>query len=162
MTERSWPRQLDPDGYTALPLPLWCCLLLLSRCYWLVLMALASRAQSADLLALFYPDPQQLYLALVLALPATLCWLASAYRHRAGHRIYHWLWRHGWWLALLSASSELGLQLWALWQQGWRCDAPQVLMVLVGAWCLGYLLLTPGLRQRFTVLHPDPTLLPPP
>ena len=70
MTERSWPRQLDPDGYTALPLPLWCCLLLLSRCYWLVLMALASRAQSADLLALFYPDPQQLYLALVLARPA--------------------------------------------------------------------------------------------
>lgn len=47
----------------------------------------------------------------------------------------------------MSASSELGLQLWALWQQGWRCDAPQVLMVLVGAWCLGYLLPDAGLAS---------------
>ncbi|MFC3912363.1 DUF2919 family protein [Pseudaeromonas sharmana] len=151
-----WPQQLDPDGYTALPVPLLICLLLLSRGYWLVLMALASRAQSADLLALFYPEPQQLYLTLLLALPATVCWLSSAYRHRAGHPVYHWLWRRGWWLALTSAGSELALQLWTLHQQRWEMDAPQLAMLLIGFWCLLYLLSTPQLRVRFSVLHPEP------
>jgi hypothetical protein len=148
-------KHLDLEGFKPLPFSLLLCLWALMRGYILLLLALASRQQSETLLSLFYPDPQQLYLALALGLPAAMCWLASGYRQRAGHPVYHQIWRLGRWLCLLSASGELLLQLWQLQQQTWIFSWPQAVSLAIGLWCLSYLLLANGLADAFTPRPPE-------
>lgn len=154
MAPSQGPIRLDLEGYSPLPILLHLCMWLLCRSVILLVMALASRAQSADLLALFYPDPDQLYEALLLALPAVLCTLAAPYRHRAGHVIYHWLWRRGYWLLLASALGQLGWLAYQWWGQTEALTLPHFGNLLIAVWCPAYLLLTRGLRTRFQVVHP--------
>ena len=146
---------LDLEGHQPLPFSLHLCLWALMRGYILLALALASRHQSETLLSLFYPDPHQLYLALALGLPAALTWLASGHRQHQATPIYHWLWRHGRWLCLGSASGELGLQLWQLQLQGWFFSWPQAASLGIGIWCLSYLLLAKGLRHAFVITLPS-------
>ena len=146
---------LDLEGHRPLPFSLHLCLWALMRGYILLALALASRQQSETLLSLFYPDPHQLYLALALGLPAAPTWLASGHRQRQATPIYHWLWRHGRWLCLGSASGELGLQLWQLQLQGWFFSWPQAASLGIGIWCLSYLLLAKGLRHAFVITLPS-------
>ncbi|MEZ7861500.1 MAG: DUF2919 family protein [Aeromonadaceae bacterium] len=146
---------LDLEGHQPLPFSLHLCLWALMRGYILLALALASRQQSETLLSLFYPDPHQLYLALALGLPAALTWLASGHRQRPAAPLHHWIWRHGRWLCLGSASGELGLQLWQLQQQGWFFSWPQAASLGVGIWCLSYLLLAKGLRHAFVITLPS-------
>ena len=146
---------LDLEGHQPLPFSLHLCLWALMRGYILLALALASRQQSETLLSLFYPDPHQLYLALALGLPAALTWLASGHRQHQATPIYHWLWRHGRWLCLGSASGELGLQLWQLQLQGWFFSWPQAASLGIGIWCLSYLLLAKGLRHAFVITLPS-------
>ncbi len=154
MSRHKAPLPLDLEGYSPLPLPLHLCMWLLCRSVILLVMALASRAQSADLLALFYPDPDQLYEALLLALPALLCTLAAPYRHRAGHRLYHALWRAGYWLLLISALGQLGWLTYQWWGETDALTLPRVGNLLIALWCPTYLLLTRKVRTRFQVVHP--------
>ena len=140
---------LDLNGKHHLPWSLHLCLLALMRSYLLLLLALASQQQSATLLELFYPDPHQLYWGLALGTPAALCWLASAYRQRPGHPIYHRVWRLGRPLCLLSALGELWLQLHIVEQHGWQFSWPQAAALGLGIWSLSYLLLASGLKQAF-------------
>ena len=146
---------LDLEGHRPLPFSLHLCLWALMRGYILLALALASRQQSETLLSLFYPDPHQLYLALALGLPAALTWLASGHRQRSAAPLYHWLWRHGRWLCLGSASGELGLQLWQLQLQGWFFSWPQAASLGIGIWCLSYLLLAKGLCHAFVITLPS-------
>ena len=146
---------LDLEGHQPLPFSLHLCLWALMRGYILLALALASSQQSETLLSLFYPDPHQLYLALALGLPAALTWLASGHRQHQATPIYHWLWRHGRWLCLGSASGELGLQLWQLQLQGWFFSWPQAASLGIGIWCLSYLLLAKGLRHAFVITLPS-------
>ena len=148
-------KHLDLEGHRPLPFSLHLCLWALMRGYILLILALASRQQSETLLSLFYPDPHQLYLALALGLPAALTWLASGHRQHQATPIYHWLWRHGRWLCLGSASGELGLQLWQLQLQGWFFSWPQAASLGIGIWCLSYLLLAKGLRHAFVITLPS-------
>lgn len=148
-------KHLDLEGRRPLPFSLQLCLWALMRGYILLLLALASQQQSQILLALFYPDPQQLYLALALGLPAAITWLASGYRQRAGHPLYHRIWRLGRGLCLISAAGELLLQLWQLQRHGWYFSWPQAASLAIGIWCLSYLLLAKGLTRAFTPHPPE-------
>ncbi|MGL4205991.1 MAG: DUF2919 family protein [Aeromonadaceae bacterium] len=145
---------LDLNGEHHLPWALHLCLLALMRSYILLLLALASQQQSATLLALFYPDPHQLYWGLALGAPAALCWLASAYRQRAEHPLYHRIWRFGRPLCLLSALGELWLQLNILAQHAWQFSWPQACSLGLGIWCVSYLLLASGLKRAFITPYP--------
>ena len=140
---------LDLEGGHHLPKRLHLCLLLLIRSYILLLLALASQQQSAQLLELFYPDPQQLYWGLALGSPALICWLASAYRQRAEHPIYHAIWRQGRWLCLASALGELVLQLQILNSHHWFFSWPLAISLAATLWSCSYLLLNKKLPGAF-------------
>ena len=137
------------DGHHPLPKPLHFCLLVLIRSYIILLLALASQQQSAQLLELFYPDPHHLYWGLALGAPALLCWLSGAYRQRAGHPIYHALWYKGRWLCIVSALGELILQWQILSQHHWTFDWQQAVMLSASIWSFCYLLLSRQLATTF-------------
>lgn len=144
------------DGDHRLPLQLHLCLLILIRSYIILLLALASQQQSAQLLELFYPDPHQLYWGLLLGSPALLCWLAGAYRQREGHPFYHGFWRSGRWLCCISAFGELILQLQILSRHHWSFDWPQVLLLSASVWSCGYLLFSRHLTTTFITVMDEP------
>lgn len=139
------------DGRPPLPKQLHICLLILIRSYIILLLALASQQQSAQLLELFYPDPQQLYWGIALGAPALLCWLSGAYRQREGHPIYHALWCKGRWLCIISALGELILQLQILSQHRWTFDWQQAFLLSASVWSCSYLLFSRQLTAIFIV-----------
>lgn len=96
------------------------CLLALMRSYILLLLALASQQQSATLLALFYPDPHQLYWGLALGAPCRALLARQCLSSTRRALVYHRLWRLGRPLCLLSALGELWLQLHILVQHAWQ------------------------------------------
>jgi Protein of unknown function (DUF2919). len=138
------------DEAQSLPKQLHLCLLILIRSYIILLLALASQQQSAQLLELFYPDPNQLYWGLLLGSPALLCWLAGAYRQREGHPFYHGFWRRGRWLCSISAFGELILQLHILSRHHWSFDWQQASLLSASLWSCSYLLFSSQLATTFS------------
>lgn len=148
---RQWHSPLTPMGDHPLPAPWWLCLLLWCRGYWLLLLALASRSQSGELLGLVYPDPVQLYWALGWGTPALLVWLASAYRQRTPHPLAHALWCQGRPLCFISALGELGNLLYGLYLSDGAFSWPVALLLLAQLTSLVYLLRSRRLKGLFVV-----------
>lgn len=143
------PPEFDPQTLRPLPMSLHLCFWVLMRSLILFVLALASRDQGSNILALFYPEPHHLYLALATNVPAALIWLAGAYRHRAGHPLWHTLWRTGFWVCLLTAWLQVGLAIWLNLQTG--LDDIGMAQLALPAACVWYLLRKKGLRTLFRV-----------
>ncbi|MCC5827122.1 DUF2919 family protein [Alkalimonas sp.] len=127
-----WP--LDDDGLVALPLRLYLLLLLLLRPILSWILALTIPEQKGEMLAFFYPDQQQFWLACLLALPTIFLCVALTQRRPKGHAGWFRIWRYGKWLLLATLIPDLILTIRALppyvaVEQPWLLLAPSLLVI---------------------------------
>ena len=110
---RFGPEYWDKNGYFRAPIGFMLVLLLLLRPYILWLFAAASRREDLNLMAIFYPQKQQFFVALALAglsFVITICYLLR--RPNAPQWPKH-IWRYGRWILLINVSADL---TWTLLQ----------------------------------------------
>lgn len=146
----------DRHGQLKPPFWLWPIALLLTRSLWLFLMAGVTRQGGSDILALLYPEPRSLYMAMAVDLPAALALLACGGAQSQPWR--SWLRRHTQPLLLLSAGGGLLLQLLALHTQQWSFHWASALTLLGNLWALCYLLRSRQLRD-YAADRPMPSAL---
>lgn len=146
------PDAWDAKGQLRLPLSFWFILLLQARTWLLFVMAGASRQQGSTLLALFYPDPDDLWLGLALGIPAALGLLLTGYRQRLPR-----LWQAWRWVLCASLCGLLAQQAWLGWQDAASVTPWMVAMALIDLLALGWLLTDRRLRDCFDprLNHPE-------
>lgn len=146
------PDAWDAKGQLRLPFSFWLILLLQARSWVLFVMAGASRQQGSTLLALFYPDPADLWLGLALGTPAALGLLLTGYRQRLPR-----LWQRWRWVLCASLAGLLIQQAYAGWQDAAAVSPWMLLMALVDLLALGWLLTDRHLRDCFDprLNHPE-------
>ncbi|OON39048.1 hypothetical protein BTJ39_15490 [Izhakiella australiensis] len=86
------PDAWDAKGQLRLPLSYWLILLLQARSWVLFVLAGASRQQASAMLALFYPDPGDLWVGLIWGIPAAIGFLLSGWRQRFPRIWRGWRW----------------------------------------------------------------------
>ncbi|OAN13919.1 hypothetical protein A3K86_12890 [Photobacterium jeanii] len=127
---------------------LWLVLAFSAKAWIVFVMAGSSREQGSQLLTLFYPIKETLYVGFVLGLPSILLTWLSGLRHRNNHLI-NTIWRHGKLLLLVAYISDCLLQTYHLiTTQGVFSWSNGVMMVLT-IWLTMYLLRSTRVKNTF-------------
>jgi hypothetical protein len=141
--------EFNEQGHRRVPVWLWLIWIFSAKGWIIFVMAGASRQQGSDLLTLFYPDHNALYLAMVMGTPALLwMWLAGV---RDRYIWSHWCWKQGRWLMVLMYFGELFRQSWHVWQTQGAFAWPMALSLLCCLWGLLYLCRSRQVAQLFEV-----------
>ncbi len=130
-------QEFNEQGHRKVPIWLWLLWIFSAKGWIIFVMAGASRQQGSDLLTLFYPDHQALYLAMAMGTPALIwMWLAGI---RDRYQWSHWCWQQGRWIMFIMYFSELIRQSWHVWQTQGAFAWSMALSLLCCLWGLLYL-----------------------
>lgn len=143
---KDW-HEFDDHGQRKVPLWLWLAWAFSAKAWLVFVMAGVSRQQGSDLLNLFYPDHQALYVGMAIGAPALFwMWLAGL---RDRFVWSHFLWRQGRWITVLMYLGELARQSWHFWQTQGAFAWSLALSLLCCVWGLLYLLRSQRLVRLF-------------
>lgn len=113
----------DDAGRVKPAASLYFCIVLLSRSLLILLGSVLIRSNGEQLLALFYPDKQYLYISLGIAFPAFVTLLLLAFREKIWHANKGWIFSWIKPLLILSVLADLGLHIMLAskghWQFSW-------------------------------------------
>ncbi|OZS44827.1 DUF2919 domain-containing protein [Photobacterium sanguinicancri] len=127
---------------------LWLTLAFSAKAWIIFVMAGASRQQGSQLLTLFYPLKESLYVGLLLGLPSLLLAWLSGQRHKH-NKISNYIWRHGKQLLLVAYLSDCLLQTYHLFMTQGVFSWPNGVMILITAWLTMYLLRSSRVKNTF-------------
>ncbi|CZF83123.1 DUF2919 domain-containing protein [Grimontia marina] len=133
------PDYYDKHGNAKPNLMFWLTGLFLARSWIVFVVAGVSREQGKDLLSLFYPSHDALYIGLALGLPAVALMLMAGSLHRFP-AFFQRVWRFGKYTLLAALSGDLILQVKHLMAQRWEFHWSGALMLLMAIWLVLYLL----------------------
>ncbi|KDM93008.1 DUF2919 domain-containing protein [Photobacterium galatheae] len=134
--------QLKPSGL------LWLSMLFSARGWGAFVMAGASQAQGANLLQLFFPQTQSLYLLMGLGLPAVILMWLSGLRHKK-NKIVNGLWRYGRPILLMTYALDVVLQVYHLTLMRGAFSWPAAVTLLLSLWLMAYLVRSSRVRHTF-------------
>ena len=139
----------DKNGLLKLPKMWWLACLFSAKAWAIFVMAGVSRQQGADLLALFYPIHQTLYLGMGIGVPSLMyMWLSG---HRTHSQVWVlWLWNQGRKALLIAYGFDLGLQLYHLQQTQGEFQWGIAIQLLLTIWFLWYLIKSQRVRAIFS------------
>jgi hypothetical protein len=113
----------DEAGRVKPALALYFCIGFLSRSLLILIGSVSVRENSDQLLALFYPEKQYLYISLAVAFPAFLGLLLLGFREKIWHANRCWMFSYVKPLLIFSVLADLGLHLMLAnivhWQFSW-------------------------------------------
>jgi hypothetical protein len=113
----------DEAGRVKPALALYCCIGFLSRSLLILIGSISVRENSEQLLALFYPEKQYLYISLAIAFPAFLALLVLGFREKIWPADKCWMFSCIKPLLIFSVLADLGLHIMLAnlghWQFSW-------------------------------------------
>ena len=116
---------------------------------WVVfIMAGASRQHGAQVLEVLYPLPDNLYLAMLLGLPALIYMWMAGYRYK-NNNVINFVWLRGKWILLLSYTTDCLLQLYQLVLTQGAFSWTRAISLLLTFWLGGYLLRSSRVKNTF-------------
>ncbi|MCY7294191.1 DUF2919 family protein [Alteromonas sp. a30] len=132
---------LDQHGRVKPHALLWLIILLLLRPYLVLVLSLSTFGQdSSALLALFYPNNHDFYLALVLALPAWFAASIVSFREglaKAGHRwVFFWLKPIILLGLTLDVASHIAMAVQQHWRFNWSTALSFVFAGMAASYCM--------------------------
>lgn len=133
------PDDYDKHGNAKPNLMFWLTCFFLARSWLVFVVAGVSREQGKDLLALFYPSHEVLYVGLALGFPAVALMLMAGNLHRYPP-LFGRIWQVGKILLLTALSGDLVLQVKHLMVEHWAFHWRGALMLLIAVWLVFYLL----------------------
>lgn len=132
------PDYLDKHGNAKPNLFFWISCFFLARAWTVFVIAGVSREQGSDLLSLFYPDRDALYVGLAAGFPAVILLLLAGNLHRYPaifSRIWHW----GRVFLIFAFSCDLLMQMEHLVIDQWRFNWSSASTLLIAFWLIIYL-----------------------
>jgi hypothetical protein len=149
MNIRLYPLHCYSDSGNLKPPKLFYLVLLFLGRTWAILIISALLGDSGNqLLALFYPDKTHFYLGLALGCIALILLLVSGRDHDK-HRCLSILWQSSYPLILLSAVSDLAVQLYYLLGRNFQYSFAASVQLVFIIWILLYCLRSKHLRDCF-------------
>ena len=137
---RFGPEYWDKNGYFRAPIGFVLVLLLLLRPYILWLFAAASRREDLNLMAIFYPQKQQFFVALAIAglsIIVTFCYL---FRRPNAMQWPKYMWRYARWLLLANVVVDLTWSLLQAKSQYYSFSIGLAVQLVLLSWAGLYLL----------------------
>ncbi|WP_159064786.1 DUF2919 domain-containing protein [Thaumasiovibrio subtropicus] len=151
---KHWMAHLDNHGWFVPPIWLWLGWVLLSRSWWLVVIAGVSREQGAALLELFYPKQMELYQQMALAAPVVVFMWLSGLRHK----LPPWLlrvWQKGRGITLVVLVSDFVIQGYAIANAPLTATLPMLVTAVLTLWFALYLVRSWRVDMTFTMIPSD-------
>ncbi len=113
-----------------------------------LIMAGVSREHGADLLAIIYPQRQELYLQVLVAVPVLLLMWMAGVRHRLP-AFPLTFWRHGRGLTLLVLIYDVAQQCYHWWAAPLRVTMVDGVILVMSGWFCAYLVRSRRVRLTF-------------
>jgi hypothetical protein len=110
----------DDAGRVKPAVALYFCIVFLSRSLLILIGSVSVRENSEQLLALFYPEKQYLYISLVIAFPAFLALLLLGFREKIWLAERHWMFSCIKPLLIFSVLADLTLHILLADIENWR------------------------------------------
>ncbi len=154
---KHWLAHLDKHGWFVPPIWLWGGWILLSRSWWLLVIAGASREHGASLLGLFYPRQSEFYSQLIVAAPIVVLMWMSGVRHK----LPLWalgIWRYGRAITLSVLIVDLLNLVQGIWLSPIQAPLPMLITLMLLAWLAFYLLKSRRVKMTFLINESDPSL----
>lgn len=142
------PDYYDKHGNAKPNLMFWLSGFFLARSWVVFVIAGVSREQGKDLLSLFYPSHDALYLGLALGFPAVAFMMMAGNLHRYPPFLAR-IWRQGKYVLLAALCGDLLLQINHLMAARWAFHWSAALMLLVAVWLALYVLRSRRIRFLF-------------
>ncbi|MDV5171170.1 DUF2919 domain-containing protein [Photobacterium rosenbergii] len=138
----------DKHGLLKPSAMLWLCWLFSAKGWVIFVMAGASRQQGAQVLEILYPLRENLYLAMLIGLPALIYMWMAGYRHK-NKKLINFVWLHGKGILMLSYATDCVLQMYQLMLTHGAFSWTRAVSLLLTFWLGGYLLRSSRVRNTF-------------
>jgi len=138
----------DKHGLLKPSMMLWLALAFSAKAWIVFVMAGASREQGSQILTIFYPLRESLYIGMVIGLPALLLMWLSGQRYK-NHNVMNFLWQHGKKLLLAAYITDCLLQLYHLSLTHGAFSWTRATTMLLTLWFSLYLLRSTRVRNTF-------------
>lgn len=127
---------------------LWLALTFSAKAWFVFVMAGASREQGAQILTIFYPYRDSLYIGMAMGLPAILLMWLSGQRYK-NKKIMNILWQHGKKLLLAAYLTDCLLQLYHLSLTQGAFSWTRAIIMLLTLWFSVYLIRSTRVQNTF-------------
>lgn len=125
----------DEAGRVKPAVALYVCIAFLSRSLLILVGSVSVRENGEQLLALFYPDKQYLYISIAIAVPALVASLLLSFREKIWNAQRCWVFSYIKPLLIFSVLAELGLHIMLAsmkhWQFSWVIAFTLIIDVLI-------------------------------
>ncbi|MGF1680453.1 DUF2919 domain-containing protein [Photobacterium makurazakiensis] len=127
---------------------LWLCFFFSAKAWVIFAMAGASRQQGAQVLEILYPLRENLYLAMVLGLPAVILMWLTGQRHK-NNKLINIVWHHGKTFLLVSYTADCALQVYQLFLTQGAFSWTRAVSLLLTVWIGIYLCRSSRVKNTF-------------
>lgn len=142
------PPFFDKHGNAKPNFLFWLSGIYLARAWIVFVIAGLSREQGNDLLSLFYPDNDALYMGFAMGFPAVVLMLLAGNLHRYPV-LFERIWRKGKTILIFAFCADLIVQMDHLIIVDWRFDWSRATMLLMALWMVVYLFKSRRIRFLF-------------